>query len=158
MRPVVQSDLSTSRIALTPINPLPAPPPRLQELGATKALILTGRSLATKTSLISHIESILGSAHGATFYSIGEHAPVSGIHAARAELERVGADVIVTVGGGSPVDAAKAVAYFVHEQGEQKGNDHPDSFVPQIAIPTTLSVAETTMNAGYTSEEGRKIG
>lgn len=31
-------------------------------------------------------------------------------------------------------------------------------YLPQIAIPTTLSVAECTYLTGYTDEEGNKVG
>lgn len=49
-------------------------------------------------------------------------------------LREYGADTIVAVGGGSPVDAAKAVIYFL--QKETGG-----AFVRLIAIPTTLTAA-----------------
>lgn len=53
------------------------------------------------------------------------------------------------MGGGSPIDSAKAIAYRVHEQ--------TGRWIPSIAVPTTLSVAETTQNAGYTNEEQKKV-
>jgi len=57
---------------------------------------------------------------------------------------------LIAVGGGSPIDSAKAIAYEIHKQ---KGY-----WLPIIAVPTTLSVAETTQNAGFTTEERKKIG
>jgi alcohol dehydrogenase class IV len=59
------------------------------------------------------------------------------------------ADIILSVGGGSPIDAAKAVAFSLH-QGSGR-------WIPNIAIPTTLSVAETTQIAGYTDNDGNKV-
>ena len=73
--------------------------------------------------------------YAATFYNIGEHTPISGIRAAVDAFKQSGADIIVSVGGGSPIDASKGVIYFIHEQ---LGGD----FLRQIAIPTTLSAAE----------------
>lgn len=65
---------------------------------------------------------------------------------------------LTAVGGGSPIDAAKAISFFSHdENAETKDNDDERSFLPIIAIPTTLSVAETTQNAGY-SENNQKVG
>jgi alcohol dehydrogenase class IV len=62
------------------------------------------------------------------------------------------------VGGGSPIDAAKAISYYAHEANSAtKGNDNVDTYIPVIAIPTTLSAAETTQNAGY-SENNKKVG
>ncbi|KAH8622555.1 hypothetical protein IG631_22830 [Alternaria alternata] len=48
----------------------------IAELGATKAFIITGRSLYEKTPVIKDIEKALGSAHGGTFSKIGQHAYV----------------------------------------------------------------------------------
>lgn len=64
-------------------------------------------------------------------------------------MRELGADILVSVGGGSPIDSAKAIAYQIHEQ--------TGTWIPSIAIPTTLSVAETTQNAGFTTEEQKKI-
>ncbi|EST04510.1 Alcohol dehydrogenase, iron-type [Kalmanozyma brasiliensis GHG001] len=131
-----------------------------------KAFILTGKSLATKTKVIERIQSILsdkGYYSGETYFDIGEHAPVAGIREAVERIKRSNADVIVAVGGGSPIDAAKAISYYRHseEHGEASAKNpltHPDLFLPTIAVPTTLSVAETTQNAGFKSDEGHKIG
>lgn len=63
------------------------------------------------------------------------------------------------VGGGSPIDAGKAVSFYVRDkESKVDENTNPTSFIPLIAIPTTLSVAETTCNAGFTSKEGHKTG
>lgn len=131
-----------------------------------KAFILTGKSLATKTQVIKNVESILkskGYYSGETYFDIGEHAPVAGIREAVERIKKSNADVIVAVGGGSPIDAAKAVSYYRHkeEHGEDSARNpltDPTLFIPTIAVPTTLSVAETTQNAGFKSDEGHKIG
>jgi alcohol dehydrogenase class IV len=59
-------------------------------------------------------------------------------------------DILVSVGGGSPIDSAKIIAYHVHKD--------TGKWLPSSAIPTTLSVAETTQVAGYTNEDGVKTG
>ncbi|TFK90383.1 alcohol dehydrogenase IV [Polyporus arcularius HHB13444] len=127
-------------------------PQLLDILGAKKALVVTGKSLFHKTDVVKTVETILRerNAYGATFYEIGEHAPVAGIKAGVQKFKDVDADVIVSVGGGSPVDASKAILYFVQQ--ERGGR-----YLPQIAIPTTLSAAEYTIGAGYTNEEGHKV-
>ncbi|CDO75524.1 hypothetical protein BN946_scf184871.g5 [Trametes cinnabarina] len=126
-------------------------PKLLDILGAKKALVLTGRTLHDKTDVVKTVENILKerNAYGATFYEIGQHAPIAGIRNGLKQFKDVGADVIVSVGGGSPVDAAKAILYF--QQQETGG-----PFLKQIAIPTTLSAAEYTAGAGYTNDEGFK--
>ncbi|KZT26790.1 alcohol dehydrogenase IV [Neolentinus lepideus HHB14362 ss-1] len=135
-------------------------PKLLDSLGRTKALIVTGKSLHDKASamlslistyVIKSVEKVLSDhgAYGATFWEISEHAPVAGIRKCIQTMKDCGADIIVSVGGGSPIDAAKAVIHFLHK-------DYGGDIVPQVAIPTTLSAAEYTAGAGFTDDEGHK--
>lgn len=142
----------------------------IEKLGASKAFIITGQSLSTKTPVIKEAEESLGSSHVGTFNKIGQHAyvpqnscweklcfadteggnrPISAIREATELVKAAQADVLISIGGGSPIDSAKAVAYQVHEE--------TGKWIPSIAVPTTLSVAETTQNAGFTTEEKKKI-
>ncbi|PBK80459.1 Dehydroquinate synthase-like protein, partial [Armillaria gallica] len=127
-------------------------PKLLSSLGARKALIVTTRSLVGKTEIVKQVESILEDhdAFGATFHEIGEHAPIAGIRRAVKIFRESGCNIIVSIGGGSPIDASKAVLYFAQE--ESRG-----PILPQIAIPTTLSAAEYTIGAGYTNDQGQKV-
>lgn len=75
--------------------------------------------------------------------------PISAIREVTNFAKECGANILIAVGGGSPIDSAKVVAYEIHEQ--------TGSWIPSIAIPTTLSVAETTQNAGFTTEEQNKV-
>ncbi|EIN11780.1 alcohol dehydrogenase IV [Punctularia strigosozonata HHB-11173 SS5] len=126
-------------------------PKLLETLGGKRALVVTGKSLREKTDVISKIENILKerNAYGATFSDIGQHAPISGIRGGIKAFKEADADIIVSVGGGSPVDASKAIIYMLQE--ERGGN-----YARQIAIPTTLSAAEYTVGAGFTNDEGVK--
>ncbi|HEY3345227.1 MAG TPA: iron-containing alcohol dehydrogenase [Anaerolineaceae bacterium] len=118
-------------------------PEEVDRLGGGRALIVTGHSLATLTELIHAVEGLLGARHAATFAGIRQHAPESGIAEAAQLARDCQADVLVSVGGGSPIDAAKAVALRLAQGGV---------YPPQIAIPTTLSAAEFSGSAGYTDE------
>lgn len=60
------------------------------------------------------------------------------------QLKKNGGDGIIAVGGGSPIDAAKIVISFYKEE--------TDVLLKLISIPTTLSAAELTIIAGYTSK------
>jgi len=128
-------------------------PKLLQTLGAKKALVVTGKSLYNKTDVVKKVEGILKGldAHGGTFYDIGEHTPIAGIRKGIERFKAGQCDVIVAVGGGSPIDGSKAILYNI--QLETGGPT-----LRQIAIPTTLSAAEYTVGAGFTNEEGQKVG
>jgi len=101
----------------------------------SKAFILTGSSLANKTSLIKEVESLLGDRHASTFSDIKQHAPVAELDkATELVLKDDKIDTIISVGGGSPIDSAKAISYRLHEKNGR--------WLHHISIPTTLSVAE----------------
>jgi alcohol dehydrogenase class IV len=91
-----------------------------------------------QTDVVSKVEEILKAhdAYAGVFTDFGEHTPVAGINACIKIYRDSGADFIVAVGGGSPIDGAKAVRYRIQEQ---TGAAAPPF---QIAIPTTLSAAE----------------
>jgi len=127
-------------------------PKLLNTLGVKKALIVTGKSLHNKTDVVRKVEAILKEhdAWGETFFEIGEHSPIAGIRNGIQQYSKSGCDCIVSVGGGSPVDASKAILYNIQKE---SGGKTP----PQIAIPTTLSAAEYSIGAGFTNDEGQKV-
>ena len=90
--------------------------PEVERIGAQRVLIVTGKTLATKTPLISRVEMMLGTRHAATYSGIREHAPEDGIDEAMRLAIDCKPDMLVSVGGGSPIDAAKIIAYRMARQ------------------------------------------
>ena len=119
---------------------------------SSKAFIITGSSLATKTPLIKQVEDLLTKKHHAgTFSGIKQHAPVAQLDEATEAVQKdSNIDTLISIGGGSPIDAAKAISYRTHEK--------TGKYLFHISIPTTLSVAECSFNAGYTNKDGIKVG
>ena len=119
---------------------------------SSKAFIITGSSLATKTPLVKKVEELLGKDHHAgTFANIKQHAPVEQLdEATDAVAKDSNIDTLISIGGGSPIDSAKAISYRTHEKSGK--------FLYHITIPTTLSAAECTFFAGYTQSDGKKVG
>lgn len=115
-------------------------PGLLEEFGAKRVYVLSTRSLSRQ---VKEIEELVGAAHVGTFSQIRQHTPGSDVEQAVA-LAR-GCDALVAFGGGSVVDATKAVAHAIGKP-------------PQIAIPTTLSSGEFTPFAGVTDEKTRRKG
>ena len=111
-----------------------------------RAFVVTGRSLDEKTDLVRRVEALLGNKHAGTFAGMGQHTPGSAVERAAGEAEVAGADLLVSVGGGSVIDGTKAVA-------RQLG------YPAQVAVPTTLSGAEWAHRVGVTDEAaGKKSG
>ena len=118
---------------------------------SSKAFIITGNSLATKTPLVKQVEDLLGDRHAGTFSRIGEHAPVAQLDEATTLVEKdAHVDTVISIGGGSPIDSSKAISYRLHEKSGK--------WLYHIAIPTTLSASECTLMAGFTQSDGVKTG
>lgn len=117
----------------------------------SKAFIITGRSLATKTPLVSQLEVLLGAHHAGTISQIRQHGPVEDVEQALdVVLRGTEADTLISVGGGSPIDTAKVIALRVHERAGR--------LLKHVTIPTTLSAAECTAAGGYAQPNGVKVG
>lgn len=122
---------------------------------SSSVFIVTGRSLSTQTPLVRRLEELLGSCHAGTYDGIRQHGQEDGVDEATERLLACGpsADVILSLGGGSPIDAAKTVCFRVHSSSSSPGRK-----LTHIAIPTTLSAAECTAGGGFTRRDGTKVG
>ncbi|HKW07319.1 MAG TPA: iron-containing alcohol dehydrogenase [Candidatus Dormibacteraeota bacterium] len=121
--------------------------PSLIHWGAGSAEKL--RELEGKTVVVVTTRSLRGSVdrlpiRPACTVVIGQHAPQADIDEA-VRLIDGRADWVVSFGGGSPIDAAKIISLRLDA-------------VPHTAVPTTLSVAELGVGAGFTNEHGDKAG
>ncbi|HXV93258.1 MAG TPA: maleylacetate reductase [Pseudonocardia sp.] len=93
------------------------------------------------SALVEALVAPLAGRVAGTFREVREHVPVATAEAARAAAARAGADLLLAIGGGSTVGAAKAVALTAR--------------VPILAVPTTYAGSEVTPVWGLT-EGGRK--
>ena len=83
-------------------------PDELERLGAQRVLIISGRTVAEETPIVRNIVALLGERHAATVKGVGQHAPLGDVQRAAALAQEVGADLLLSAGGGSAIDAAKA--------------------------------------------------
>ena len=139
----------------------------LQRIGAARVLLITTRSATQDAKLAPAVEAMIGGRMVARFADVGQHAPAQSIMKAVEAARAAGADAIVSLGGGSPIDAAKAVAFSIatgldlrrpedlsRARGAKLGR-----VLQHLAIPTTLSVAELSGSAGFSAEGTRqKVG
>jgi alcohol dehydrogenase class IV len=74
-------------------------------------------------------------------------------------------DTLLSFGGGSPIDAAKAVAFVLatglditapDASARARALASGERALPHLAIPTTLSVAELSSSAGCSTEGNRE--
>jgi 4-hydroxybutyrate dehydrogenase len=101
-----------------------------------------------------------------TFLDVPSNPTEAAVNAALAAYRGGGCDGIIAIGGGSPIDLAKAVALMATHAGNLEqyaaingGVAHIAKVVPVIAIPTTAGTgAEVGRAALITLNDGRKLG
>lgn len=147
---------------------------------ARRVLLVGSRSLSQKTSQFAEIRDALGTRYAGLFDDVAAHTPRADVMRILELARSLDTDLLVTLGGGSIIDAAKAVQLALDQQvySEEvlleyaqagdgtRGSKWGDfslfgegSSIRQIAVPTTLSGAEFSNNAGVTnSEKGTKEG
>jgi len=137
------------------------------QIGAERVFIVASRSLAENTDEIAKAEKALGNRHAGTFTGMPAHSPRDAVIECAKQAAAVGADLLVTFGGGSVTDATKVVqiclkhkvftvdgldAYRIRTSTDGKNDapvfDGPD--VRQISVPTTLSGGEFNPLGGCT--------
>ncbi len=141
----------------------------LDQRGLSRALIVTGNSVSSTDAFAALVED-LGDRVVAMFTGVKAHNPTA-ILMDLIELVRASdADVLIGIGGGSPIDAAKLAALGVAEDvssAEELADlavqfEYPDIVRikpltgtpgPTIAVPTTLSAAEWDGFAGSVDHE-----
>src|ERR1700731_1251305 len=82
---------------------------QMERLHCSRAFLMVSGTLNRNTGEIEKIRSALGSRCAATFDAMPPHTPREAVIAATGQARAANADLIVTVGGGSVTDGAKAV-------------------------------------------------
>ncbi|TMJ49868.1 MAG: iron-containing alcohol dehydrogenase [Alphaproteobacteria bacterium] len=134
---------------------------------ARAVFVLASGTLARETDAVDRLRGMLGNRLAGVCAKIGAHTPRSDVVAAANTAREAGADLIVTLGGGSVTDAAKMVALCLGNgiteaaqlddyrariavDGTTRRPQVEPPSVRSITIPTTLSAGEYTASAGCT--------
>ncbi len=138
-----------------------------ERLGAKRVFLLVSRTLDRETDWVDAMRAALGPRYAGSHDGMPSHTPRDAVLTATEAARAVGADLIVTFGGGSGTDAGKMVRLALKH--DIRGTQDFDRFVarvgpdgkrvipvfdgpdiPQIAIPTTLSGGDFNLSAGAT--------
>src|SRR5438105_3348003 len=128
----------------------------VRDAGGRRLLLVTteGR-LASPDG--EHLVKLLGRELASTFAGVQSHVPAPAVQAAVQQARRDGVDAVVSFGGGSCADLAKAVCYFTEREAGTPGATWLDRpALPHVAIPTTYSGAELTPFFGMTDPATRR--
>ena len=131
-----------------------------QKRGAERAFLMVSGTLNRTTDEIDKLRRALGNKCVGTFDRMPAHTPRSAVIAATDQAREARADLIVTLGGGSITDGAKAVqlclANDIRTPEAMDAVRAPNSVKPptvaQISVPTTLSAGEFSHISGVTDE------
>ncbi len=135
----------------------------VENLKCKKAFIVTDRDLAKNTDIPERIKKALGNLSVGIFSDVEADSGIHIVNQGAKIGKELGADCIVSVGGGSAIDTAKGIAILLKEGG--KLQDYAGFQVltrpqtPHIVIPTTAGTgSEVTYIAVIKDHEvGRKL-
>jgi len=130
-------------------------PEILKAAGARRVMLVTtaGRSSSEDGR---RVVEILGRVLTSTFADAESHVPATAVQSALRQARRDAVDGLVSFGGGSCADLAKAVAFFTEQEAGTPGASYLDRPVlPHVSIPTTYSGAELTPFFGMTDPTTR---
>lgn len=135
----------------------------VRRLGASRLFLMVSGTLNRQTDEIEKLKKALGNQCVGVFDNMPAHSPRSAIIAAAEQARAAKTDLIVTFGGGSITDGAKAVQMCLANDIRTteamvsiraKTLSAPLT-VRQISVPTTLSGGEFSGIAGVTDETTR---
>lgn len=110
-------------------------PEEVERLGARRALVLSTEPQRRQAEAIA---ALLGETAAGLFTGAVMHTPVDVSERATALAREIGADVVVSIGGGSTTGLGKAIALRTD--------------LPQIVLPTTYAGSEMTPILGETAD------
>ena len=140
---------------------------QLDRLHLSRAFLMVSGTLNRNTDEIDKIRKSLGRRYVGSFDAMPPHTPREAVVAAAEQARAAGADIIVTVGGGSITDGAKAVQLCLANdvrsvedvdkiraaKGVAPAMNAPK--VRQISVPTTIAGGEFSAMAGVTNARTR---
>src|SRR5271167_2699662 len=144
---------------------------QVDRLDARAVFVLASGTLTRETDLVERLRLILGNRFAGVCAKIGAHTPRIDVVVAANMAREAGADLIVTLGGGSVTDAAKMVGLClgngvtapeqldsyraqIAADGTTRRPEVKAPSVRSIAIPTTLSAGEYTASPAAPTRRG----
>jgi len=142
-------------------------------VGARAVYVLASGTLARETDAMDQVRHVLGARFAGLAPRIAPHTPRNDVVAAANGARAAGADLLLTIGGGSVTDAAKMVGICLGNNitdadgfDALRATTHPDGTTTRpvtlpppirtISIPTTLSAGEFSALAGCTDTRGAR--
>jgi len=138
--------------------------PALLEPGWRRVFIVTDKAIAGRTDALALTLKLLEERETAVFDAVEENPGFGTVEAGSKRARDFGADLVLGLGGGSVMDAAKGVALKVRNRGPLerylRGEPLGDDPLPVVCLPTTSGTgSEVTPYAVFTDAAGAdKVG
>jgi alcohol dehydrogenase class IV len=135
---------------------------QVRRLRGTRVLFVTDAYLV-RTGLIARLAAQLKAADidSVIFNGVQPDPTVANVQTGLRFLQESSADLIIAVGGGSPIDAAKAIAVLANNPSplSQYAGYHkiPNAGVPLIAVPTTAGTGSEATKVAVITDEERNV-
>jgi alcohol dehydrogenase class IV len=126
----------------------------LDRLGCRRAVVFCGATLGSTGSPLDQLLAAVGERCVGVFAGVRAHSPLPAVQEGAAELDRLGADSVIAVGGGSAVVSARAAAILLAERadvhtlctsfdakGVMRSPRLAAAKLPQLVVPTTPNTA-----------------
>lgn len=119
----------------------------------SRAMLFTGRSAMKRTGILDRVLDLLGADRVVVFDNVSPNPTTAEVHEAAALYKKERCGLVIGLGGGSVLDAAKAAALMVHHDGDladymlQKKTFGPAA-EPVITINTTAGTG-SEVNAAF---------
>ena len=119
-------------------------------LGGSKAVVVTDKGII-KAGLVDGITECLGGKCAGVFSEVPQDTGVEVVDAAAEFARKNGADMVISVGGGSVIDTAKGMCILLTEGGTLRDFNGVQLLsrpqVPHMVIPTTAGTGSEVTNA-----------
>ena len=139
-------------------------------LGAHRVFVISSGTLSRTTDVIDQLRAVLGNRFAGLRDQMAAHTPRTDVVEAANAARHAGADLILTIGGGSVTDGGKMVVLClandvsdpamldnfrtkIATDGSQVQPDIAPPTVRMMTIPTTLSAGEFNFSAGCSDTE-----
>lgn len=140
------------------------------EYGTERAMIVCGPTTGSVDEVIEPVKDSLGERLAHVYDSVESHVPTKNVETAIDAADDADADLLVSVGGGSAHDTAKAISILraeggdphsykvTREDGELVAPSFDEPKTPIVTVATTLSAAELNGAAAITdADTGEKM-
>ena len=141
----------------------------VRRVGGSRALVICGSTVA-RTEMLDKVKAGLGDRLAAVFAEVKSHTPVEMVERGLAIFRESKADTLVTVGGGSAIDAGKAIQIRLATGGDlepyairyapggaMEKKPLPKRTVPHVAVPTTAGSASDVMPTAAARDPNSRV-